>query len=409
VTLRTVDQLVDLPLAPDAYRLRGGTVGERSGTVAWTRLRAPVLLEGFAGTWSASIQAGATGYPTTGERWIKTPPIVASSVYSWSAAQVFADLPAGTSIQFRTSDGTTDRVWNGSSWAAAAGTWSELAHLEHLAAHPTTAGRLAFVFRLVTADRTVTPTIYGIRVAIRLHDWLPERAVLALLLEEIEALAVPSRIQLPGGASSYPLAGDSPRTWSAVDAVLGSSGAVSGTFNSGTQTWTPTTAPLPAGTYTAQVRGPVSVQVAAHRDLTPIGTLPAIVLSVGSQETARGPVGAVLREGDSGLVIAPAERVSAVLELRLVAGTTDALREIRRALASWLGESGDRLIIDPRFGSVISVRSLAPITVTAAGLAVGVPEASGSWRLEYLAPLIMTRTEEALVREDGVNLGGLNP
>lgn len=142
------------------------------------------------------VNDGATGswYPLDLDIWVRTGTITPGKVVTWLKLEVAAKTPldldgvAATSVKGRLHDGTSQYWWNGSGWTVVVSTstsWNTLQELSDNIGSWTHAG-LGIVLNLATTDRTLTPTVSGIKVlyTVRIgsfkEDWVYDTLVAQL-------------------------------------------------------------------------------------------------------------------------------------------------------------------------------------------------------------------------------------
>jgi hypothetical protein len=106
-------------------------------------------------------------YPLDDDIYVKTWLTNPKSVTRWAGFDYWGEEPVGTSIRFRlSSDGTTQKFWNGTAWATAvAGQWNTVQEIvDHIETFPVTAKAIQVVACLKTTDSSKTPVLRGIGV-----------------------------------------------------------------------------------------------------------------------------------------------------------------------------------------------------------------------------------------------------
>lgn len=106
-------------------------------------------------------------YPTDDDIYVKSWLTNPKAVRRWMGFDYWGDTPAGTSISFRlSSDGATQKFWNGTSWATAtAGQWNTVQEIvDHIASFTLATKSIQVISRLKTTDSSKTPTLRGVGV-----------------------------------------------------------------------------------------------------------------------------------------------------------------------------------------------------------------------------------------------------
>jgi hypothetical protein len=109
---------------------------------------------------------GKTEYPIDTDLTVKIAPVNPLALRAWEGFDIYPPLssqPENTTIQFRLTDGTNERYWDGGAWVVAGATdWNtQLEIVENIATFAETAQskQLGIVVNLATSDKYVTPTI----------------------------------------------------------------------------------------------------------------------------------------------------------------------------------------------------------------------------------------------------------
>ncbi len=387
---------VDLDLDPDTF---AGVVPTTSGSARWTL--APVTTTWEAGDRRVRARGDLPSpSPTTGTHTIRTPVWTAAALRAWDGVELWDDAPTGSSVTYRTWDGTTARWWNGAAWAAATleAHWSTRADVEaHFATHPT--GPIAFTAKLAATDPDASPVFLGARVGARLRHVSAEREALGLVVAALRALRPFAAVEVPvsaGATAAIALnGGEWGYDWTAVDAafLLSAEGTeIAGAVVTGTDaTWTPS-APLAAsGALRIEGRYALRVEVRRHRDLAELPAAPVVVLAIeGVPSVSAGEAGRLLRRRwaspPTAIDYPAGDLIAAAVDVRVHAELADDVREIAHALRAWLGVTGYRRLVSADTGRAIAVRELAPIRSGAEGITAGMPQGVGTWEIRYVRP-----------------------
>lgn len=447
---------IELWLDPAAYRLRGGdAVGTApqsdADEIRWD-VRSTGWKAGTAATWGGGWLGTGPGevYHTratlaydggfipdalfdveaNGERWIRTPTLIAAGVRSWVALEVLFDEPDDTTTaRFRLWDGVADRWWDGAAWELADGTdqWNTAAEVQaHVSTFPTSTRALAVTCWLSTSSTSYSPAFFGARLAYGCRvvsgaDDALLRTVLASLRAGVTAYGV-AQWETEAELAVLPIPGSTASTasdeWTYVPTdVLAvfdltddpdEEEALTGTFDAGEGTWTPTL-PIPAGhVIRVEFAFRPEIVVRRHRDAEAIKRLPAIYIgpsgAAGNVRHAQGPV--LVRNLDASpptaVEVPGATAVDLPLEVRVIGELGADVERLAAALRAWIGGSGYRVLASPETGQVISVREVQPPEETTGLLASGVCEARGTWILTYLDPPTRGSTTVPLVAENGL-------
>jgi hypothetical protein len=306
------------------------------------------------------LRPNAAGkYPTDANLYIRGPEINPTAVRSWRAVQVFAEEardPEGTivgTVRYRCNDGTTDRWWNGSAWAAAAaGQWNTHADLQaHLPTFPVTSRKLRLVFNLKTTDASYTPTVRSVQLlfdADILSDL--EELIYRSLIVQLETIRVPVEVVLPwpGGTTAdldAVLTQAEPVQFDAVTAVFDHTAdpthltdLLSG-YNTASHVVTLTGAVTAGHQVVIRLAAQPEVAYTTHPDFNEISRLPAIAIdSVTEQFRAQSTVKqSAVNVGTLAALVVPAPRQSDfVIGLRMIANRGLDLVRLSDAVKTWI-------------------------------------------------------------------------
>lgn len=305
------------------------------------------------------LRPNAAGkYPTDANLYIRGPEINPTAVRAWRAVQVFADEPSvdgvtvGT-VRYRLNDGSADRWWNGSAWAApGANDWNTQAEIQaHLATFPVTSRKLRLVFNLQTTNASYTPTVRSVQLlfdADILSDL--EELIYRTLIQALEAIRVPVEVVLPwpGGTSAdldTVLQQAEPVQFDNVTAVFDHTADPThltdllSSYNSSTHVVTLTGAVTADHKVVIRLAAQPEVAYTTHPDFNEISRLPAIAIdSVTEQFRAQATVKqSAVNVGTLAALVVPAPRVSDfVIGLRMIANRGLDLVRLADAVKTWI-------------------------------------------------------------------------
>lgn len=176
---------------------------------------------------SWDLVTGLPVYPTGETPWVRTWAVSPAAMRSWLsffASPVDGDLPDGTSLRFRVSDGTTDRIYSGGSWVAAGPSdWNTHAEVAaNIAAFPVTSGQIAIVVGLSTTDKNQTPWCEYVDLLMQADlEWMYSIIASSVVPELREQLQAPVdfAVDAPGGLQVSLLDVETPFNIVSVDAV----------------------------------------------------------------------------------------------------------------------------------------------------------------------------------------------
>jgi hypothetical protein len=134
----------------------------------------------------------AGGFPTDNDLYVRSWVANPESTRQWIGFQADVVLPQVegvqvTSIKFRLGDGTNERYWNGTIWAAAStGNWNTEAEIaNHISSFPITSRKLQIVANLKTTDSSVSPELIRVRVLYLSDIEFQEDYVYRLLVKQL--------------------------------------------------------------------------------------------------------------------------------------------------------------------------------------------------------------------------------
>lgn len=144
-----------------------------------------------------TLKKTAGVYPTDSNLYVRCHAVSPDGLRRWTNIDASMSTPkssvgaAVTSIQWRLSDGTDDRYWNGSTWAVAgASDWNTLAVVQaNIATFPVTSKTLRPVVNLKTTDSRYSPSVFNIRLLFEAnYTSVVEEVVLRGVKRRVEAL-----------------------------------------------------------------------------------------------------------------------------------------------------------------------------------------------------------------------------
>lgn len=156
---------------------------------------------------SYNVVTGDPVYPTdtdlTVTTWITNPQTLVQWL-GFMMEPLTPKQPANTQVRFKLHDGTSDRWWNGATWAVAgAADWNTEQEVSaNISSFPVTTKQLAVVLNLVSDDGTATPTVKDLEILMAVDiDYLKSLFVDSLLedLKEDIRPVVDYGIRAPGG------------------------------------------------------------------------------------------------------------------------------------------------------------------------------------------------------------------
>lgn len=156
------------------------------------------------------LQKDASGaFPTAGEHFAISAAFQPGAVRAWYGFQVFVRHAYSgpqplTSIQFRLHNGTDQFAWNGSAWAVSTSAWNtEQEVADFIDQFPIATKTIRIVTRLVTSDKSKTPTVELIKIGwlarINFFEDLIYRSLPAMLRNFRYETAIAFRVAFPGG------------------------------------------------------------------------------------------------------------------------------------------------------------------------------------------------------------------
>lgn len=156
------------------------------------------------------LRRDASGnFPTTGEHFAISASFHPGAVRAWYGFQVFvrqaySGLQPLTSVLFRLHNGTDQFAWNGSSWMASTSVWNtEQEVSDFIDQFPITTKTIRVVVRLVTTDKSKTPTVELIKIGwlakIDFFEDMIYRSLTSMLREFRYEPRIVFRVAFPGG------------------------------------------------------------------------------------------------------------------------------------------------------------------------------------------------------------------
>jgi len=304
-------------------------------------------------------------YPTTGEQWVRHRVTEPLALLGWQGFDYEADLPDGTSLGFRLSDGVDDWYWDGAAWSTpGAGDWSTVQEInDNVSTFPSmlaTADRkkLQVVTRLVSTDSSLTPRLRTIKLLYRARINFSEDVILRSLIPALKsgvttfkdfAKKLPATTSVlevgPGQAHSvapYEVA-DVVGVWNHTDdpdhlVDLFDS------FDEGAQEIALTTSVDQGKKIWISFLAPTDVSIAKHPDYYEVATIPALVVErlrpVGKLHGTPGRRDAVInRDQKTATVVAEVDETSYDVDILAVVDRVADRFRLGDRLRQWVDEN----------------------------------------------------------------------
>ena len=297
-------------------------------------------------------------YPTDADLYIRGPLINPTAVRLWRAIQIHAeevavDGVAVATVRYRLNDGSADRWWNGSAWAApTSGQWNTQAEIQaHLQAFPVASRQLRIVFGLRSTDARYTPTV---RSAMLLFDADVlsdlEEILYRSLAQHLRTIRCPVEVAItwPGGSTAdldLALRQIEPVQFDGVLAAFdytadpGCDVDLLAGYNATTHVVTLSTATTAGHRVVIRLSVEPDVAFTTHADYNEVGRLPAIAIEGATEHLVADPPAkqAAVNVGTLEAHVVKAPRQSDyVVDLRLIAARGLDLLRLSDAVKTWL-------------------------------------------------------------------------